>query len=41
MKLLEDLANENDVELKSLGSKKTPSGLATFLVYQLVDKSVI
>jgi len=34
--LIEDLARQNDVDLRLVKSKKTNSGLATFLVYQIV-----
>ncbi len=34
--LIEDLAKDNGVTLKLLDSSKTPSGLATFLVFQIV-----
>ncbi len=36
LELIEDLAKENGVTLKLLDSTTTPSGLATFLVYQII-----
>ena len=36
VKLVEQLAKENHVTLRLTNSRKTPSGLATFLVYQIV-----
>ncbi len=36
MELIEDLARKNHTKLELVGSKSTPSGLATFLVYQLL-----
>lgn len=35
--LIEELANKNHVRLELINSRKTPSGMATFLVYQLLD----
>jgi release factor glutamine methyltransferase len=36
VKLVEELAKENRATLKLVNSRKTPSGLATFLVYQII-----
>lgn len=36
MAFLEALAKQHDVTLRLLGSKKTPSGLATFLAYAVI-----
>lgn len=37
MELLSELAESNGVELRQVQAKSTPSGLATFLVYQLIE----
>lgn len=38
IELIEQLAKDNKVKLELVQSKSTPSGLATFLVYELLDK---
>lgn len=38
IELIEELAKENDVTLELIKSKSTPSGLATFLVYELISR---
>lgn len=37
IELIEELAKENDTKLELVQSRSTPSGLATFLVYKLVQ----
>ncbi len=37
IELIEELAHDNHTKLELVQSKSTPSGLATFLVYQLVE----
>jgi hypothetical protein len=37
LELIEELARDNGAKLELVKSKSTPSGLATFLVYQLDD----